>query len=108
MTEITDFSRLCVHTITTKPWDINTAAQKFAASGIGGITIWRDAVANHNLANVKSMLADLSVEVVSLCRGGFFPSVDPQKRKLAIDDNLRAIDQAHALGAPMIDRKSVV
>ncbi|HTE24250.1 sugar phosphate isomerase/epimerase family protein [Flavitalea sp.] len=102
MTEITDFSRLCVHTITTKPWDILTAAQKFAASGIGGITIWRDAVINQNLGAVKSMLGDLGVEVVSLCRGGFFPSVDPPKRKFAIDDNLRAIDQAHALGAPMM------
>jgi sugar phosphate isomerase/epimerase len=102
MTEITDFSRLCVHTITTKPWDIVTAAEKFAAAGIGGITIWRDAILNRNLAEVKSMIDDLGMEVVSLCRGGFFPSVDPQQRKLAIDDNLRAIDQAHAIGAPMM------
>jgi sugar phosphate isomerase/epimerase len=102
MTEITDFTKLCVHTITTKPWDIVTAAQKFAAAGIGGITIWRDALVNHNLAEVKSLVDNLGIEVVSLCRGGFFPSVDAQQRKLAIDDNLRAIDEAHAIGAPMV------
>ncbi|MHA4845372.1 sugar phosphate isomerase/epimerase family protein [Flavitalea antarctica] len=91
-----------MHTITTKPWDIVTAVQKFAASGIGGITIWRDALLNRNLAEVRSMIADAGIEVVSLCRGGFFPSVDPQQRKLAIEDNLRAIDQANAIGAPMM------
>src|SRR5260221_488665 len=26
-----DLSRLCIHTITTKPWTIETSAQKFAA-----------------------------------------------------------------------------
>jgi sugar phosphate isomerase/epimerase len=102
MSQISDLSRLCVHTITTKPWDLKTAVKKFSAAGIPGITIWRDALANYNLAEVKSMLADHRLEVVSLCRGGFFPSVDAGKRRLAIEDNLRAIDQANGIGAPMV------
>jgi sugar phosphate isomerase/epimerase len=40
--------------------------------------------------------------VVSLCRGGFFPGPDPASRQAAIDDNLKAIDEAAALGAPLI------
>ena len=40
--------------------------------------------------------------MVSLCRGGFFPSVEIDKRELAIDDNLLAIEQASVVGAPLI------
>ena len=102
MTEITDLSRLCVHTVTTKPWSIEKAAKTFSASNIGGITIWRDAMNNKDPVVIKSMMDDLNLRVVSLCRGGFFPSVEKQVRIAAIDDNLRAIDLAHALGAPMM------
>jgi sugar phosphate isomerase/epimerase len=102
MMEITDLSRLCVHTVTTKPWDIYTAAKKFSAAGIKAITIWRDAIKDHDLNAVRSMLKEHDLKVVSLCRGGFFPSVDKSARKAAIEDNLRAIDQAHGVGAPMM------
>jgi sugar phosphate isomerase/epimerase len=102
MNTIPDLSRLCIHTITTKPWDIETAAKKFSAAGVTGITIWRDALQNKNPAGLRSMFADLNLEVVSLCRGGFFPSVSSAKRGTAINDNLRAIDEAHEIGAPMV------
>ena len=39
---------------------------------------------------------------MSLCRGGFFPAVDGATRLQAIDDNLRAIEEAAALGAPLV------
>lgn len=48
------------------------------------------------------MLRDLNLEIVSLCRGGFFPHTDKAKRIAAIDDNRKAIDEAEALGAPLI------
>ncbi len=102
MNPITDLSRLCVHTITTKPWNIEQAITKFAAAGVRGITIWRDAVKGRKLSEVKGMLNDHHLEVVSLCRGGFFPAVNKATRQLAIDDNLRAIDEANALGAPLV------
>lgn len=102
MGTINDLSKMCMHTITTKPWPIEISARKFSAAGVGGITIWRDAVQGRKLSEVKSMLDDLNLPVVSLCRGGFFPGVDPVKRRAAIDDNLLAIDQANALGAPMV------
>jgi sugar phosphate isomerase/epimerase len=99
---LTDLSRLCVHTITTKPWPIEKAAREYAAAGIGGITVWRDAVSGRDLAATRRMLADLNLEVVSLCRGGFFPARTAAGRQAAIDDNLRAIDEAAALGAPHV------
>lgn len=42
------------------------------------------------------------IEVVSLCRGGFFPATSGMGRQKAIDDNLKAVEEAEALGAPLI------
>lgn len=97
-----DLSRLCVHTITTKPWPIETAAAKFAAAGVKGITVWRDTLAGRDIAATGRMLRDRGLSVVSLCRGGFFPAATAEGRTKALDDNRRAIAEAHALGAPLI------
>ena len=101
-TELQDFSKLCIHTITTKPWDIETAIKKYAKSGVKGITIWRQWLEGRSLATVRRSIKDVGLTVVSTCRGGFFPSTSPKKRHDAIDDNKRAIDEAEALGAPMV------
>lgn len=99
---IKDLSRLCLHTLTNKPWDIETCIRKYAASGIKGITIWRNVLENKELKWVKQLLDDHGMEVVSLARGGFFPSVEASNRAAAIDDNLWAIEQAASVGAPSI------
>jgi len=99
---LTDLSRLCIHTITTKPWSIEEAAQHFSAAGVKGITVWRDALAGRNIKSTGDMLRAHDLSVVSLCRGGFFPSVDAHKRQAAIDDNRRAIEEAHELGTDLI------
>lgn len=101
-TTLTDTSRLCIHTITTKPWDIELAAKKFSDAGVKGITVWRNTLEGRNIRQTGKMLRDHNLSVVSLCRGGFFPSKDKGKRKLAIDDNRRAIEEAHELETKMI------
>lgn len=100
--EIIDFSKLCVHTLTTKPWNIEECIKNYSAAGIHGITIWRNVLENKNVSGVKRMLADYGMSVVSLARGGFFPSVEKEKREAAIQDNLQAIEQASSIGAPSI------
>jgi sugar phosphate isomerase/epimerase len=99
---ITDTANLCIHTITTKPWSIEEAAEHFAAASIGGITVWRDTLEGRNIAQTGSMLKAHNLNVVSLCRGGFFPSTSAETRKQAIDSNKKAIDEAAALGAPIV------
>ena len=100
--ELKDFSQLCIHTITTKPWGIETAAKNFSKHGVAGITVWRDALNGKDIRQTGSMLRDLNLNIVSLCRGGFFPHTDAVERRRAIDDNKKAIDEAAALGAPLI------
>jgi len=99
---LTDFSRLCVHTITTKPWSIEEAAHRYAEAGVRGITVWRQWLDGRDVAKVGRSLRAAGIEIVSLCRGGFFPATDAAGRQAAIDDNLKAIDEAEALGAPLL------
>src|SRR5208283_4662210 len=99
---LSDRSRLCIHTITTKPWSIETSASKFAAAGVKGITVWRDTLAGRDIAMTGRLLQDHGLSIVSLCRGGFFPAREIADRRKAIDDNRKAIDEAKALGAPLI------
>ena len=85
---LTDFSRLCLHTITTKPWSIEEATDRYAAAGVKGVTVWRQWLEGRDIAKVGASLRAAGLEVVSLCRGGFFPAVDASGRRAAIDDNL--------------------
>ena len=100
--QLTDLSRLCIHTITTKPWDIETAIDKFAAQGVSGITVWRDAYGVHSPGKIGKMIRKAGLLPVSLCRGGFFPSVDKERRQAAIADNLMALEEAAEMGMPMV------
>jgi sugar phosphate isomerase/epimerase len=97
-----DFSRLCLHTITTKPWSIEEATQRYAQAGVKGVTVWRQWLEGRDIARVGRDLRAAGLQAVSLCRGGFFPALEAAGRRAAIDDNLRAIDEAAALGAPLI------
>jgi sugar phosphate isomerase/epimerase len=101
---ITDLTRLCLHTVTTKPWPLATAAKKYAAAGIKGITIWRDSAKGHadGIKDAGRLCREEGLEIVSYVRGGFFAALDAKDRQAAIDDNLRMIDEAAALGAPLI------
>jgi sugar phosphate isomerase/epimerase len=100
--QLTDLSQLCIHTITTKPWNIEEAAKNYSAEGLKGITVWRDALTNRNIRSTGQLLRDHGLNIVSLCRGGFFPHKEKEKRKAALDDNRKAIDEAAELGAPLI------
>lgn len=97
-----DFSKLCIHTQTTKPWTLEECIINFASAGVKGISIWRHLLEGKDLDKIKLLLDSNRMDVVSLVRGGFFPSVDPNKRLSAIEDNQLAIEQASALGAPLV------
>ncbi|HMH34170.1 MAG TPA: sugar phosphate isomerase/epimerase family protein [Puia sp.] len=100
--QLVDLSQLCVHTITTKPWPIEEAAKHFSSEGVKGISVWRDALEGRDIQQTGRLLREEGLVIVSLCRGGFFPNREKSKRKAAIDDNRKAIEEAAALGAPMV------
>ena len=100
--KIVDLSKLCIHTITTKHWSIEEAAEKYSRAGVKGISVWRQYLDGRNIAHTGEMLRAHDLAIVSLVRGGFFPSTSLDARNKALDDNRKAIDEAAALGAPMI------
>ncbi|MDF1823442.1 MAG: sugar phosphate isomerase/epimerase [Verrucomicrobiales bacterium] len=102
MSSLSDYSKLAVHTITTKPWSVEEAMDHYAAAGIGGITVWRQWLDGRNIEETGQALRSRNLEIVSLCRGGFFPAPDQAGLESAIEDNRLAIREAASLGAPMI------
>ena len=69
------------------------------AHGITAISPWRDQVAAIGLDEAARIVSANGLRVTGLCRGGMFPAADADGPAAAIDDNLRAIDEAAALGA---------
>lgn len=99
---IYDLSRLCIHTITTRPLNVFEAIKKYSEMGISGITLWRDSYSGHKLSEVRKQIEECGLTPVSVCRGGFFPSVSEAVRKDSVTVNIAAIHEAAELGAPMV------
>jgi len=76
-----------------KQWNLAQMIDGCARHGIRGIAPWRDQVAAIGLKNAASSMKQNGLAVTGLCRGGFFTAKDWR------DDNLRAIEEAHTLGA---------
>lgn len=91
---------LSINLATTRmQWDMRQAAEACLGHGITAIAPWRDQVQKIGLDEAARIVRDNGFKVTGLCRGGMFPAGDPEARKAAIDDNLRAVDEAAALGA---------
>jgi len=97
-----NIEKLCIHTMTTKPWPIEGAIEQYQAHGVPGITVWRQTLDGRDPGDIGQKIRSADMDVVSLCRGGFFTAAKKTDRQKAIVDNLRAIDQAAELGAPLI------
>jgi sugar phosphate isomerase/epimerase len=97
-----DFSKLCLHTFTNKPWNLSQCIDNYSKAGIKGISIWRNVLEGQDLKIVKKQLDEADLSIVSLVRGGFFPSINASERALAIEDNKKLIEEAAVLGAPLI------
>ena len=70
--------------------------------GIPSIAIWRDKIAEAGLTRAVALVRDAGLRVSSVCRGGFFPSPSAHERARRLDDNRRALEEAAALGAPVL------
>jgi len=97
-----DLSKLCIHTITTKPWSLEQAIEKYSKKGIKGISVWRQWLEEKGPVASGKLLREAGLDVVSLVRGGFFPGRSAEERQKAVDENKKAIDEAAAIGAPAV------
>jgi sugar phosphate isomerase/epimerase len=89
-----DPSLLSLNTATVKKqWTLAQAIEGCARHQIRGISPWRDQVQALGLPKAKKLIQTHELTVTGLCRGGFFTAKD------WLDDNRRAIEEAHALEA---------
>jgi sugar phosphate isomerase/epimerase len=91
---------LSLNTATVREkWNLREMIEGCARRGIRGISPWRDKLAELGVKEAAKMIRNNGLTVTGLCRGGMFPAADRKGRQAALDDNLRAIDDAAALGA---------
>jgi sugar phosphate isomerase/epimerase len=91
---------LSLNTATVREkWNLRRMIEGCARHGIRGISPWRDKLAEMGAKEAAKAIRDSGLVVTGLCRGGMFPGVDRKARQAAIDDNLRAIDDAATLEA---------
>ncbi len=76
-----------------KQWNLAQIIDGCARHGIRGISPWRDQLASMGLKEAARAIRSQELKVTGLCRGGFFTADDWR------DDNRRAIEEAHELGA---------
>jgi sugar phosphate isomerase/epimerase len=89
-----DPAKLSLNTATTREkWGLAQAIEGCARHDIRGISPWRDQLAAMGLKEAVRAIKANGLSVTGLCRGGFFTAKDWK------DDNRRAIEEAHALGA---------
>ena len=67
--------------------------------GVTAISPWRDQIEAVGLKEAARIVETNGLRVTGLCRGGMFPADTQEGRQSAIEDNLKAIDEAAALGA---------
>jgi sugar phosphate isomerase/epimerase len=93
---VSDLARFSLNQATTKRWPMDATVAGCVAAGVPGIGLWRDQVAPFGVARTAALVRAAGLSVTSLCRGGFFNADDWR------EDNLRAIDEAATLGAPVL------
>ena len=97
-----DLSKLCIHTITTRDWALETSVEKYLERGIHGISIWRNYIESKDLNKVRTFLESNQMKVVSLVRGGFFTGLTQSERDKKVEENKIAIEEAASIGAEMV------
>ena len=97
-----DVSRLSFNQITSDRLRLPEVVDACARHGVPYVGLWRAKIADVGLDAAVRCVRDAGVRVSSVCRGGMFPAATREERQRRIDDNRRAIDEAAALGAPVL------
>ncbi|GLY24734.1 sugar phosphate isomerase/epimerase family protein [Micromonospora sp. NBRC 101691] len=88
--------RFALNSATTKRWPLPDLVAGCVDAGVSGVGLWREDLAAHGVEATAALVRDAGLTVTSLCRGGFFGTPG------WLDENRRAIDEAAAVGAPVL------
>jgi sugar phosphate isomerase/epimerase len=88
--------RFSFNQATATNWPTPELIDGCVAAGVERVGLWREQTLHYGLDRTVAHVRAAGLEVTSLCRGGFF------SRPGWFDDNRAAIDEAAALGAPVL------
>lgn len=94
-----DLARLSLNQITTERWSLPEAIDGCLRHGIPSIAFWRHKIQETGLQRASALVKDTGIHVSSVCRGGMFPALSAAERRVRVEDNVRAIDEAAELHA---------
>jgi sugar phosphate isomerase/epimerase len=97
-----DAARLSFNQITSDRASLAAVLDACARHGVPYISAWRHRIADVGIEKAVRLVRDAGVRLSSVCRGGMFPAATREERERRIDDNRRAVDEAAALGAPVL------
>ncbi len=96
----TDHRWLSINTATLRgAGPLDTIIEACARQGVRAISPWRDQVAAIGLERTQALVRTHGLALSGYCRGGMFPAMDAAGRRLALEDNRRAVDEATSLDA---------
>ncbi|SCF35320.1 Sugar phosphate isomerase/epimerase [Micromonospora carbonacea] len=84
--------RFSFNQATATGWGLAELVAGCVAAGVPGVGLWREPVREYGVERAARLVREAGLAVTSLCRGGFF-TADGWR-----DENLRAIEEAAALG----------
>lgn len=96
-----ELSRLSFNQMTAGKATLREVVDACVKHDVGWIGPWRHAVGDDPHAAGR-MIRDAGLRISSLCRGGMFPAATVEERRKKIEDNLRAIDEAAAVGTDLL------
>ncbi|MEU5947617.1 sugar phosphate isomerase/epimerase family protein [Micromonospora sp. NPDC047465] len=88
--------RFALNSATTKRWPLPDLVAGCVDAGVSGVGLWREDLAAYGVEPAAALVRDAGLTVTSLCRGGFFSTPG------WLDENRRAVDEAAAVGAPVL------
>jgi sugar phosphate isomerase/epimerase len=94
--------RLSINHYSVRQLGLEELLQECRELEIPYVGLWRDKVHEGGIERSRALVAHAGLKVSSLCRGGFFPYNDQAQRQRSIEENRKVIDEAAALGAPLV------
>ena len=97
-----DARRMSFNQATAERATLPEVVESCARHGVPSVGVWRHKLQETGVERAARLVRDAGIAVSSVCRGGMFPARTGAERQTRIDDNRRAIDEAAALGAPVL------
>ena len=95
-----DLDRLSINQLTTRDrWSLPEAVDGYARAGVGAMAVWWEKLREIGAERAARVIRDAGMAVSGYCVGGMMTARDGADWRRRLDDNLRMVDEAAAIGS---------